>query len=400
MPDSHRATDKPTWPAPRSLYIHVPFCRHRCGYCNFTLIAGRDDRIQSYLNALAVELQKIPVGTELDTLFFGGGTPTHLPAPALEQLWRLLTDRVQLTSGAEICFEANPQDLLQTEKLDALQSFGTTRVSLGVQSFLPRKLQLLERDHDPQSVRRVLDDCRARFQSLSLDLIFATPHETLAEWLSDLELALQSPIDHLSTYSLTIEKGTAFWNRWNSGSLERIDEEVEAQQYRATLDTVCAAGFEHYEVSNFAKPGHRSRHNCVYWSDLPYYALGPGAAQFVDGVRSVNHRSTMTWIKRLERGESPEEDREVIDAQQRARDRFIFGMRQLSGVDLSAFVQATGFEPRALAPAAWDRCLELGYFVLDEKTVRLSRSGLLISDSLWGDFLERWPEADSEKSRD
>lgn len=356
-------------------------------------MAGRDDRIESYLRAIEIELQKIPIGTQLETLFFGGGTPTHLPISALEQLWKMLTDRVELVAEAEICFEANPHDLLSREKLDALQAFGTNRISLGVQSLLPRKLQLLQRDHDCQIVTGVIDECRQRFRSLSIDLIFATPDETLEEWLGDLDQALAYPIDHLSTYSLTIEKGTSFWNRWNAGELNRLDEDLEARLYEATLDRVISAGFEHYEVSNFARPGHRSKHNCVYWSDLPFYALGPGAAQFVDSVRSVNHRSTATWIKRLERGESPEEEREEIDAQQRARDRLIFGLRQLAGIDLREFEQATGIRAQTLSPKAWNRAIEHGFLVQTGDRVRLSRSGLLISDSLWGDFLERWPVA-------
>ena len=381
------------WPAPRSLYVHVPFCRHRCGYCNFTLIAGRDERIEDYLRALRVELETVPLAAPLDTLFFGGGTPTHLPLRQLERLWTAVLERVALQSDAEVCFEANPSDLLDDEKLKLLSSLGVNRVSLGVQSLQPRKLRLLERDHDAATVTQVVERARGLFRSLSIDLIFATPEETLSDWLADLSQALALPIDHLSTYSLTIEKGTRFWNRWRAGFLQRAEEDLEAMLYEATIDQVVSRGWEHYEVSNFARPEHRSRHNEVYWTDRGYYAVGPGAARFVDGVRSVNHRSTFTWLRRLAEGTSPVEEQETIDAEQRARDRFVFGLRRLEGIDLREFQRVTGIEASQLAPRAWDRCLEQGWLeITDSSRLRLTRAGLLISDSLWGDFLQTWSE--------
>ncbi|HAN97021.1 MAG TPA: coproporphyrinogen III oxidase [Planctomycetaceae bacterium] len=372
---------------PDSAYVHVPFCRHRCGYCNFTLLAGRDDRIEDYLDAIERELEPIP-RTPVETLFFGGGTPSHLSVAAIGRLAGLVERTFPRRDTAEVSYEANPRDLLLPGRLEALVDAGATRLSLGVQSFSPRKLALLERDHDAALVRQVIERARPLIDSLSIDLIFGTPGETADEWERDLDAALELPIDHVSTYGLTIEKGTAFYGRTLRGGLVVAEDEVQAHGYERGIERLSAAGFEHYEVSNFARSGHRCRHNETYWTDRPWHAIGPGAARFLNSVRETNHRSTFTWIARLKQGLSPVAERDVLSSERRARDRFVFGMRRLEGIDVEAFAAATGRTARSLAPAAWDRALEQGWFVERDRRVRLTPRGLLISDSLWPDFLD------------
>ncbi|HZZ74137.1 MAG TPA: radical SAM family heme chaperone HemW, partial [Pirellulales bacterium] len=270
-------------PAARSAYFHVPFCAHRCGYCNFTLVARRDDLTAAYLQAVELELRQLGEPREVDTLFFGGGTPTHLSAAHLETLLHLARTWFPPAAGHEWSVEANPIDL-NPDRVAVLAAAGVNRISLGAQSFRAEKLRWLERDHTAETIGAARELCRA-FPSVSLDLIFASPGETLAEWTADLEAALALAPDHLSTYGLTIEKGSAFYGRWQRGTLPQAGEELEARLYAAAIDRLAAAGFEHYEVSNFARPGHRCRHNEVYWAGGEYYAVGPGAARHLNGRR-------------------------------------------------------------------------------------------------------------------
>ncbi len=264
--------------AARSAYVHVPFCRHRCGYCNFTLIAGRDELIDDYLRAIEIELASLGEPREVDTLFFGGGTPTHLPPEKLRRLIDVARGQFPLAVGYELSVEANPADL-NDEMLQVLATCGVNRISLGGQSFNPDKLKLLERDHSPELLRKAVLAARESIASVSMDLIFGVPREILETWRTDLAAALALGPDHVSTYGLTFERGTAFWSRLLTGDLGRLDEELERSMYAAAIDVLVAAGYEHYEVSNFARSGHRCRHNETYWSGASYFAVGPGAAR-------------------------------------------------------------------------------------------------------------------------
>ncbi len=371
---------------PRSAYVHVPFCRHRCGYCNFTLVAGRDDLVEGYLRAIELELQSLGTPRQVDTLFFGGGTPTQLSADQLRRLIDLMRRWFVPAAGCEVSVEANPADL-DDEKLDVLVQGGVNRLSLGGQSFNAAKLQTLERDHSPQQLREAVAQAKSRIASVSLDLIFGTPGETPDAWSADLAAAVALAPDHVSTYGLTIERGTAFWTRWKSGAIQRPDEESERSMYATAIDTLSDGGWEHYEVSNFSRPGHRCRHNEAYWAGEGYFAVGPGAARYVDGRRETNHRSTTTYLKRVLAGQSPVAESETLSAEDRARERFVFGMRRLQGVDRHDFERRTGYELDALTGEALGRFLALGLLEDDGRRVRLTRQGLFVSDSIWPHFL-------------
>lgn len=372
--------------APRAAYVHVPFCRRRCGYCNFTVVAGRDDLVAEYLQALELELQPLQAPREVDTLFFGGGTPTQLSAAALERLCRLTSRWFPRAAGYEFSIEANPADL-DDERLGVLRSAGVNRISLGGQSFDDGKLERLERDHRRSQLEQTLERCRRLFPSLALDLIFAVPGESLPTWLADLQAAIAAGVDHVSTYGLTFEKGAAFWGRRQRGQVPSVDEELERDLYEAAIDTLTAAGFEHYEVSNFARPGHRCRHNETYWRGQSYFAVGPGAARYVDGWRETNHRSTTTWLKRVLAGLSPVAERERLPPADAARERLVFGFRMLEGVDRASFAAATGFQIDQLVGDALRRFVDQGLLQDTGDRIRLTRAGLLVSDALWPAFL-------------
>jgi oxygen-independent coproporphyrinogen III oxidase len=275
----------------RSAYIHVPFCARRCGYCNFTLVAGRDDLIDPYLAALARELACLDTPRPVETLFLGGGTPTQLKGAALDRLLDLALKWHPLRPGHEFSVEANPEDL-DAQTVESLGRHGVTRISLGAQSFDEQKLCALERQHSATDIRRSVELIRSARINVSLDLIFSAPGETLDGWKSDLVAAIELRPDHVSTYGLTFERGARFWNRLQQGQIRSLTEELERAMYETAIDRLTTAGFEHYEVSNFAQQGKRCRHNEAYWLGEEYYAAGPGAARHLNGIRSINHRST------------------------------------------------------------------------------------------------------------
>jgi len=412
---------------PTAAYIHVPFCARRCGYCNFTVAAGRDDLIDSYLAALERELTQLSQPRPVKTLFIGGGTPTHLPP---RQLWRLLAavtnwfplydgssdpspydgpsgpstetlDGLESPSykqsdgsgdpsysGYEFSVEANPLDI-NADRLAVLAEFGVNRLSLGAQSFDDRKLKFLERDHSGDDVRRALELARPAFPSVSLDLIFGIADETVHRWQRDLAHTCTFGLDHVSIYGLTIERGSAFFGRLAKQEFTLPNEETQRTMYETGIDTLTAAGFEHYEVSNFAQPGHRCRHNEVYWRCEEYYAAGPGASRYIEGRRETNHRSTSTYIKRVQQGDSPIADAEEMDAEDRARERLVFGLRMIEGVDTKQFAAETGFSIEQLAGDTLSNLVDLGLLQRDGGALKLTRDGLLVSDSIWPEFLHR-----------
>jgi oxygen-independent coproporphyrinogen-3 oxidase len=225
---------------------------------------------------------------------------------------------------------------------------------------------------------------RAAGASVSLDLIFAAPHETLDQWRADVHAAVVLQPDHVSTYGLTFERGTTFWGRLSRGELNPADEELERAMYAEGIDLLTAAGFEHYEVSNFARPRHRCRHNQVYWEAAPYYAAGPGAARYVDGCRQVNHRSTTTWMKRVLAGQSPVAESEILPPEDRAREALVLGLRRIEGVAMDAFARRFGYSVESLfGPELLQQLIDQGLFACEQGRLRLTREGLYVSDSLW-----------------
>lgn len=376
----------PRFESPRSAYIHVPFCRHRCGYCNFTLVARRDDLIDQYLMAIDRELSQLKTPRAIDTLFFGGGTPTHLPPASLRNLIATVRQWFPLASDYEFSVEANPLDITP-ERIAVLQGGGVTRLSLGVQSFHDRWLQLLERDHRETQLAEIISLAKRSFAAVSLDLIYGLPDQTLDDWRSDVEIALRFAPQHLSVYGLTFERGTSFWSRLQRDELRRCPEERELNMYELAIEMLTAANYEHYEVSNFARPGFRCRHNESYWTGRTYYAAGPGAARHIDGRREVNHRSTTTYLRRVLSGESPVAESENLTREESARERFVFGLRRLAGIDVEGFVQEVGLEIKDLFGQSLERFIAMGFLEHAGNCLRLTRSGLLISDAMWPELL-------------
>ena len=371
--------------APRSAYVHVPFCRNHCGYCNFSVVAGRDDLADAFLDALERELSMLEEPRAVDTIFIGGGTPTHLDAPWIERLLSLVCRWFPLNRGAyEFTIEANPNDVT-SEKLQLLHGFGVNRISLGVQSFDSGKLACLERTHSPEQAKTAVVAAHESIGNVSIDLIFAAPNETPDDWKRDLSAAVALPVRHVSTYGLTFEKGSRFWSLRQQESIASVPEEVELQMYADAIEVMTQAGLEQYEVSNFSRDGYQCRHNLAYWKGVGWYAVGPGAASFVDGTRRVNHRSSTTYMRRLLTDKSPVAECEPLTSEQLIRERAAFGLRMIAGIDLKDIGPIEVVE--ALLDKPLRKMTELGMIQRCGTQISLTRAGLLVSDSVLSEIL-------------
>jgi len=383
------------WQSIPSVYIHVPFCRHRCGYCNFSLVADRDYLIDAYLAGIASELRFWGRGRrrQVQTVFIGGGTPSHLPPEKLQALLEIIREHLDPANGGEFSCEANPQDISES-KVQLLADYGVNRLSLGAQSLHASKLSHLERDHSPATIRSAVDLARKSISNISLDLIFGLPGESVASWTGDLRHALSCGIEHLSAYELTIEKGTRFWNRQRRGESLACSDDRNADLYRATQDCLAEGGFEHYEISNFARPGFRCRHNTAYWNGSRYLAVGPSAASLVYGTmappqfyRWINHLSLSKYLRSLANGERPIGDCESVTPLQAAAEFLAFGIRQIDGVDLKRIAQITGIDPRGPFGGDLTAWQAKGMVLLDGDQLRLTNQGHLFADLVGRDFI-------------
>lgn len=370
---------------PISVYIHIPFCTIKCGYCDFNAYAGMDAIKGTYRDALVAEARAaapLLAGREVATLAFGGGTPGEMAAGDLATVINTLRQAGAFAPGAEIGLEANP-GTTGREQLTQLREAGVNRISFGAQSFDAAELRFLDRIHSPEAIAASARLAReAGIASVGLDLIYGLPGQTMATWKDSLQRAIALGVDHISCYALTIEEGTPLAYRVARGEVEPADADLVADMYELATDTLAAAGYEQYEISNWAHPGSRSRHNQVYWSDGEYLALGAGAHGYLDGERYENVAHPRLYIERVLTAQAEEARPALLRSYRPSLDTAIFdwvtlALRRLEGFAPEAFERRFGVslmcvlgEPLREAHAA--RVLEL------EPVVRLARSGRLL----------------------
>nr|WP_220486439.1 radical SAM family heme chaperone HemW [Tessaracoccus sp. MC1865] len=373
--------------APLSLYVHVPFCRTRCGYCDFNTYTASelgDLSPDTYLGAAHAELalaeRILGDSRPVQTVFFGGGTPTMLPAEALTGLLRAIDDRFGLAPDAEVTTEANP-DTLSPAYLETLRAGGFTRLSLGFQSVVPHVLQVLERTHTP---RRGLDAAQwardAGFDHISLDLIYGTPGESMDDWRASLDAVTATPVDHVSAYSLIVEEGTRLAMQVRRGDIPMPDDDDLADKYLVADETLTALGLANYEVSNWGRPGGECRHNLAYWRGADWWGIGPGAHSHVGGVRFWNRKHPRSYAASLTAGESPALAREVLTDEDRRVERVLLELRLAGGLPLEVL------RPTELArvPAVVAANLATD----DGARLRLTQAGRLLADGVIRDLLD------------
>ncbi len=375
-------------PAVTAVYAHVPFCFHKCHYCDFYSFVDADDRQPAYVARLESEIDALaPLvdGQTIETVFVGGGTPTLLRPDLLRRALTALRDRLPLAADVEWTVEANPETV--TEEIAAiLTESGVNRTSVGAQSFHPQHLKTLERWHDPVNVGRAVARLRAAgIRRLNIDLIFGIPGSTLDDWQRDLASALALEPEHLSCYGLTYEPNTAMTKRLQLGQFIACDEDLEAAMYEHTLDTLGAAGFEQYEISNFAKPGEACRHNLKYWRNADWWALGPSASGHAQGVRWKNMPRITSWLNG--EGASPVVDVERVDRPTQTGELLMLGLRLREGIDRATFDRCREGDRGVARVAVLDSGLARGLLEWHDDRLRFTRSGMLIADEVLAELV-------------
>jgi putative oxygen-independent coproporphyrinogen III oxidase len=367
--------------APISLYVHIPFCASRCGYCDFNTYTASElsggVHQETFHEVLKKEIAFAARNLDqptISTVFFGGGTPTLIGSGALNNILEFIGSSFPLSPQVEITTEANP-DSVDARMLAELKAGGFTRISLGMQSSSTRVLQVLQRTHTPGASERAARLARdAGFDHVNMDLIYGTPGETDADVRTSVTAAVESGVDHISAYSLIVEDGTALSRRVKSGELPAPDQDVCADRYEIIDQLLCEAGMTWYEVSNWARPGGQSLHNQAYWNGSDWWGIGPGAHSHISGTRWWNHKHPSTYASALQKG-SPEAGREVLSSEQRHVEWVMLGLRTRTGLDLGS-----------LSEVEKNRCIDLAARgVLDQAALakgiaRVSDNGRLIAD--------------------
>jgi oxygen-independent coproporphyrinogen-3 oxidase len=314
-----------------AVYVHIPFCSAICPYCDFAVVAGRDDVARRYVEAVRAEISAAGAWRQLDAVYFGGGTPSHVEPVLLGSILESLAKKHGIADGAEVSIEANPEDF-DTDRASRLRSVGFNRVSFGAQSFDSSVLMSLGRRHGPNQIVTSIQAARdAGFENISTDLIYGTPGENDGSWVDSLERAISLDVDHVSCYALTVERGTPL-GRAVAGGEEGPDPDVQADRYELADSLLSDAGFERYEVSNWALPGYECRYNMTVWAQGEYEAYGNGAHGFRDGRRFRNLRRLDAYVARVESGTSPRAGEDFIAGWDFELDRLFVGLRRTVGV--------------------------------------------------------------------
>lgn len=371
------------------LYIHIPFCASKCTYCDFYSETKRD-ALQPFLEAVAREMDLradcLPHPATIETVYFGGGTPSLLGGEDFERLFDAIARHWTLADHAEITLEANPDDLTPTY-LSQLADLPFNRLSMGVQSFNDYYLELLNRRHTARQARQAIARAQqAGFRNISIDLIYGLPYQTLADWQADLDTAFQTGVQHLSAYGLSYEEGTRLRRLLDDGKLEPVTDDGMNDMYRLLRDKTSARGFEAYEISNFALPGYRSRHNSSYWHGTPYIGLGPAAHSYDGCSRQWNVRSIAEYIRSIATGTVPAE-REELSVHDRYNDFVMVSLRTCEGIDLHLLEQLFGNELTEYCLQCARPFVRSGQLVQADGFLRLSLEGILVSNLVMSELM-------------
>ncbi len=373
-----------------ALYVHVPFCRTLCGYCDFHKEVYTERGARRLTAALQTELRRHRDRTHLQprTIFVGGGTPTILPPDTLYALLRdCAANAATDAPDFEFTVEANPATVT-TQVAEAMRAAGVNRVSVGAQSFDSGVLRVLDRRHTPQQVAETLAICSAvGIQRQSVDLIFGAPGQQLHQWRQSLQTALALGTEHLSCYGLTYEPGTRMYDQLEAGSIEACDHDIEADMYTATIAAADDAGLPQYEISNFARPGAACRHNLVYWRNESYVGVGPSAAGYVAGRRYKNISDNAAYVSAVESGRDAVAEEERLDREASMRETMMLGLRLVAGVERARFKQRFAADPAEVFRDVIAPHVEHGWLAVDPFGVRLTDRGRPLANRVMRDFL-------------
>ncbi len=367
----------------RGLYLHIPFCRQACRYCDFFFTVSLQ-HIETFTEHLVKELEIKALsfsGTALDSLYLGGGTPSLLSPVQLDRIISAIHRYFTFSEDAEWTLECNPDDV-DSNYLKTLKKIGFNRISLGIQSFHDRELTLMHRSHDARQAKEsVLEAANAGFQNITIDLIYGIPGQRLKAWEENIRTALTLPVTHISAYHLTFEKGTVFDHWREKGKLMAVDEEVSLAQYRTLRSKLLAAGFDHYEISNFARNGHLSKHNMLYWSGEPYLGLGPSAHSFDGNNRSWNIASLKGYLQGIAAGEGFTETEKLTSTEQ-YHDYLITSLRNRWGALPGYLEKRFGNSYRDYFLEKTEPFLAAGFMKMEDDRVVIDPEYWLITDHI------------------
>jgi oxygen-independent coproporphyrinogen-3 oxidase len=367
----------------KGLYIHVPFCKEKCLYCDFYSVPCSENIAGAYVSILLKQIDKLNL--DFSTIYIGGGTPSALSVDLLDKLLAGL--KGLLKNNIEFTIEANPESLNE-EKLRLFIDRGVNRISIGIQSFDDKKLKALGRIHDARQALQAIGLLKkSGFKNISVDLIFGVSGEGLKAWQADLEKAAGSGVQHISCYSLSYEKDTPLFRMREKKHITPLDDEAMAQIYQYTMSYLPAKGFNHYEVSNFSRHGFECKHNLNYWDNNSYVGLGPSAVSYINGARSENVRDIKKYITRYERGIDLSISREKLSPVQRAKETASVKIRTRDGIDYDWFKNKTGFDFLEIEKEALEDLVGQGLMDYNEKNARLTDKGFLFSDTVSVAFL-------------
>ncbi len=372
------------------VYVHIPFCASRCSYCDFFSTLQLADAGASYVEAVVAEarLRRGELcGAQVKTLYLGGGTPSQLPLPLLSRLVDGLRDALDLSVVDEFTVEANPDDVTPGW-CAALAALGVNRVSMGVQSFEDPILHLIGRRHTAHQAMDAVTNLReAGINNISIDLIFGLPGQTVTSWTASVEQAIALKPQHISAYGLTYEEGTRLWHQRERGEVVEVPEEQCLEMYCILVDELQAAGYEHYEISNFALPGYRSRHNSSYWDDTPYLGLGAAAHSYDGTVRRYNPSDLQGYINKIRAGETAYEQ-EALTWQERYNERVMLGLRTAHGVEADRLRRDFGDESWTHFTREAARHISASHLrMTDDHRCVLTSAGIMLSDSIIRDLM-------------
>ena len=384
--------------SPLAIYIHIPFCARHCAYCDFNVTVERQKSplVQATVEAICADIaraaQEQETGVALSarpihTIFFGGGTPTFLSGVQLAQILQRVRDHFTVLPNAEISSEANPGSS-DAEKFALMRSAGFNRLSIGVQSFNDRLLVALDRTHTAGEAERAFAAARAAgFVNLNLDLMFALPGQTITLWEETLQRALALGTEHLSLYALTLEPGTRFERLHAGGKLDLPGEDAELEMYERSIRILTDAGYDHYEVSNFARPGCRSQHNQVYWRNEDYLGVGPGAVSYLGGRRWKRERLPARYNRKVAEGMDLSVESECMDSDTALGETMMLGLRLRDGLPLERVRQRFHLDPLTHFAPQIARLVARGLLIIEGDTLRLTHRGMLLANDALGAFL-------------
>ncbi len=360
-----------------SLYLHLPFCERKCFYCSFAVAISQEHRIDEYLAALDREAL-MHAGADIETIYFGGGTPTLLSQVQLKRLFDIVRQRFHLQSGGEITIEANPENM-DLEKAKLLFDLGVTRVSLGVQTFNDPFLKYLGRVHDSVKALTAFNDLRrAGFKNINVDLMYSFPNQTLQQIREDVQVVLGLGSEHVSLYTLTVEEHSRFFAQ----KIKEQDNQAQGEQYDVVATLLNDAGMQQYEVSNFSRPGFESQHNINYWTGGNYFGLGLSSHSHRDGRRSWNVSRLPEYLKKMAAGENPQEGYEDLPPEKRLTETLVFGLRMNAGIDIMALQKRFAVSLTDMAKEKIEELVKNDFLIFEGNQLKTTARGRRVLDEI------------------